>query len=155
MYMGRLSRWLCQLRVAPYSYDCIDNGGSSNPKKLTPGTDQLVLGQRMMKSFKLVDFEFEKHLTLLVKHTTSKSESRLEFVLSRLYGNLAVSYLIVPSKIPNSCRLLVKIVVQYPSGILGWLTPIFLPWGDKIMMRKQLLNFKKLSENNTSRQRVR
>lgn len=125
-------RWLCQLRVAPYSYDWIDNFGSSSPKILTPGTDQLVLGQRMMKSFKLVDFELEKHLTLLVKDTTPKSESRLEFMLSRLYGNIAVSYLIVPSKIPNSCRLLVKIIIQYPTGILGRLISIFLPWGDRL-----------------------
>jgi hypothetical protein len=29
---------------------------------------------------------------------------------------------------------------------MGWFMRIFLPWGDKIMMSKQLLNFKKLSE---------
>ena len=139
-------RWLCQLRIAPYSYDWVDNFGIKSPDTLTQqGMDELVLGQQFMKSFKLVDFEQGRHLTILMKRDTPKSESHIEYILSRLFGDIAISYLIVP-KGPDRCRLLVKVIVRYPRGIIGGFMRIFLPWGDKIMMSKQLLNFKKLSE---------
>jgi hypothetical protein len=143
-------RWLCQLRVAPYSYDLIDNFGRRSPKSLTPGMDNLVIGQLIRNRFRLVDYEKNKHITVLLTHK-QRSESRFDHDQLRLFGEIAISYLIIPHKIPNSCRLLVKLIVQYPTGIIGRLMTVFLPWGDKIMMRKQLLNLMNLSEKNTSR----
>jgi hypothetical protein len=140
-------RWLCQLRVAPYSYDLIDNFGRRSPKSLTPGMDNLVIGLLIRNRFSLVDFERNKHITVLLTHKR-KTESSFTHIELPLFGQIAISYLIIPHKTPNSSRLLVKIIVQYPIGITGRLMSIFLPWRDMVMMRKQLLNLKKLSEGN-------
>ena len=131
-----LFRWLCQMRVAPYSYDWIDNGGRRSPRTLTPGLDELAVGQSMMRIFTLVDFVKDRHLTLRIKHGTSAGS---------LFGDLALTYLIVPEG-PERCRLLVKIVAGYPRRLTGALMRWGLPWGDLVMMRRQLLNFKTLAE---------
>lgn len=127
-------RWLCQMRVAPYSYDWIDNSGRHSPQTLTPGLEVLEIGQRVMIG-PLVDFERDRHLTALMT--------------SRLWGKMAVTYLVVPKNF-DSCRLLVKLLVEYPRGPIGWVERLALPWGDLIMMRRQLLNFKALAEGSAT-----
>ena len=128
--------WLCQMRVAPYSYDWIDNFGRQSPRKLIPGLDQLAIGQSMMTIFELIAFERNRHITLRLKPKA---------VGSRVWGDCLVSYLIV-AQAERSCRLLVKLMVPYSPGPLPWLMRTFLAWGDWIMMRRQLLNFKALAE---------
>jgi hypothetical protein len=128
--------WLCQMRVAPYSYDWIDNLGRPSPRKLIPGLDQLAIGQRMMTIFELIAFERNRHITLRLKPKA---------VGSRVWGHCLVSYLIV-ARAEKTCRLLVKLMVPYSPGPLGGLMRTFLGWGDLIMMRRQLLNFKALAE---------
>jgi len=132
-------RWLCQLRAAPYSYDWIDNFGRQSPRKLTPGLDGLVIGQDVMRIFTLVAFEQDRHLTIRVKAPSDAF---------RMFGDVAVSYLVVPhvDQVTNGCRLLVKLVAKYPNGLRGRMMGALLPWGDLIMMRRQLLNLKRLAE---------
>ncbi|HXL79236.1 MAG TPA: hypothetical protein VN951_00045, partial [Pyrinomonadaceae bacterium] len=67
--------WLCQMRVAPYSYDWIDNGGRLSPRELLPGLENLSVGQDVMRIFDLVDFERDRHLTLRVKPGTRAERS--------------------------------------------------------------------------------
>jgi hypothetical protein len=129
-------RWLCQMRVAPYSYDWIDNGGRESPRALTPGLEDLAVGQDVMEIFQLADFARDLHVTLRIK---ANSRAR------RLFGDIAGSYLVV-AKGARSCRLLVKLAVRHPPGVWGEVMRSLLPWGDLIMMRKQLLNFKQLAE---------
>ena len=131
-----LFRWLCQMRAAPYSYDWIDNGGRRSPPTLTPGLESLAIGQSMMRVFSLVEFAKERHLTLRIKHGTGAFS---------LFGDLAVTYLIVPEDAAR-CRLLAKLVARYPPGFKGALMRWGLPWGDLVMMRRQLLNLRKLAE---------
>ena len=130
-------RWLCQMRAAPYSYDWIDNGGRPSPLELLPGLEKLEAGQEVMRIFDLVDFERDRHITIRVKPGTRAARS---------FGDIAVSYMIVAGE-NNSCRLLVKLIAKFPSGTKGRFMRAFLPWGDLIMMRRQLLNFKQLAEN--------
>jgi hypothetical protein len=129
-------RWLCQMRVAPYSYDWIDNFGRRSPPQLTPGVEHLAVGQDVMTIFDLVDYEIDQHVTIRIKPKS---------IASQVFGDAAASYLIIPSG-EQTCRLLVKLVGRYPRGVLGMLMRNFLPLGDLIMMRRQLLNFKNLAE---------
>src|ERR1044072_1731543 len=136
-------RWLCQMRVAPYSYDWIDNGGAQSPRELTPGLEELAIGQEVMRIFKLVSFEQDSQITLRLKPKTSAS---------RTFGDIAVSYVVVSLVEPGSterCRLLIKLVAKYSPGLRGRVMRALLPWGDLIMMRRQLLNFKRLAESAT------
>ena len=134
---ARLYRWLCQLRAAPYSYYWIDNWGRRSPRTLTPGLEHLAIGQSMMRAFTVVDFARDRHVTLRVKHATSACS---------LFGDVAVTYLILPEA-PERCRLVVKVVVRYAGGLAGFAMRHLLPWGDLVMMRRQLLNLKALAEN--------
>jgi len=136
-------RWLCQMRVAPYSYDLLDNVGRRSPRELTPGMDELVAGETTFMGrwrFELLAFEQGVHLT--IRHRTL------------VFGDTLLTYRVVP-KAESRCRLLVKVLMDYPRGPIGWLMRVFLPWGDLIMMRRQLLNFKELSERDAQRKGVR
>lgn len=128
-------RWLCQLRAAPYSYDWIDNYGRQSPRRLTPGLEKLEIGQSVMRIFNLIDFATDLQITCRIKPRTSPS---------RLFGNVVVSYLIVPGS-DGDCRLLAKMRVSYPRGPMGRLMRVVLPLGDLVMMRRQLLNLKTLA----------
>jgi hypothetical protein len=131
-----LFRWLCQMRVAPYSYDWLDNLGRRSPRKLQPGLDQLAIGQTVLTVFELVAFEPGRHLTLRLRPHSA---------LARAWGECLASYLIVPRS-RHACRLLVKLTIERVPGPGHRLLRTFLAWGDLIMMRRQLLTFKCLSE---------
>jgi len=129
-------RWLCQLRVAPYSYDCIDNLGRRSPRRLTPGLDRLAVGQRFMTGFELVDFEKDRHLTLVARPS-----------FASVFGlqALAVTYLVRPQATAES-RLVAKLLIRHAPGVVGVVAAWLLPWADVVMMRKQLLTLKQLAE---------
>ena len=129
-------QWLCQMRIAPYSYDWIDNFGRKSPEKLTPGLDDLEIGQDVMTIFKVIDFTPNSYLTVRIKKK----------ILSRKISDDAVITYWIHPKNRTKCRLLVKLLVTYPKGIFGFINKMILPLGDLIMMRRQLMNFKRLSE---------
>jgi hypothetical protein len=128
-----LFRWLCQMRVAGYSYDWISHLGRRSPRELTPGLERLSVGQPVMTITDLVEFERGRHLTLRLRKP------------GIYYPPLAVSYLIVPED-ENRCRLLVKCSLQFRPSLRDLVGRAIGPWLTWIMMRRQLLNLKALSE---------
>jgi hypothetical protein len=131
-------RWLCQMRVAPYSYDWIDNGGRRSPQTLTPGLEQLEIGQPFL-IFRLVAFEPGVALTIETPPGSSGE---------RLFGCVSITYWARAAG-EGRTRLLVKLRVRPPTGLYGAFTRVFLPWGDLVMMRRQLLNFRRLAEQSS------
>jgi len=128
-----LYRWLCQLRTAPYSYDMLNNLGRRSPRTLTPGLEQLELGQRFITVFALISFVVDDHITIKVNGI-----GRL------LFGDLVISY-VVHDDDAGGTRLLVKLALPQARG-LGLLRHWMLAWLDLFMMRRQLLNLRDHAE---------
>jgi hypothetical protein len=112
--------WLCQLRVAPYSYDMLDNFGRRSPRQRTPALTHLQVGQRFMTVFTLQSFIEGEQITLQTRR-------------------VAVTYRLRP--LATGTRLHVRVLFEGPPAI-GRLAAL----GDVVMMRKQLLTLKKLAE---------
>lgn len=128
-------RWLCQLRVAPYSYDWIDNAGRRSPRTLTPGVEQLAVGQTIMVA-RIMEFEPDRHITgVSLPGPTA------------LFGYLSITYQVEPS--PMGTRLICCLDVTADSRVAR-LRRHLLIVGDWVMMRKQLLTLKDLAENPSS-----
>ena len=129
----RVWLWLCQLAIAPYSYDLIDNRGRRSPEQLVPGVEDLRLGQRMAVVFDLVEVDPGHHWTGVTHRGAT-----------RLFGPVATTYAAEPAG-TGSSRLVCRIVVGQ-AGPLSWTRARLLAWGDLVMMRRQLLNLKRLAE---------
>lgn len=131
-------RWLCQLKVAPYSYDLVDNLGRRSPRLLTPGAEQLQVGQRVMSIFRLVAFSPGEHLTILLDSAPAR----------RLFGPFALSY-VVRGTGARTSRLVVKLRMR-DAAVLGGARRRMLAWGDLVMMRRQLMVLKRLAERHAA-----
>lgn len=118
--------WLCQLRVAPYSYDILDNLGRRSPRTRDPELVHLEVGQRFMTLFTLQSFTDGEQITLRSK-------------------GVAVTYAVRPEG-PGS-RLHARVWFAGPR-----LPARALALGDLVMMRKQLLTLKSLAEREAGSQ---
>jgi hypothetical protein len=132
-------RWLCQIAVAPYSYDWVDNRGRRSPRELTPGAENLELGQTRAVVFRLVSFENGHHWTAV---TAPSGE--------RLFGPVAMTYAAEPD--PAGSRIVCRLSVA-ADGPLRRARAYALAWGDLVMMRKQLLNLKERAERDAAAKR--
>ena len=127
-------RWLCQLRVAPYSYDVLDNLGRRSPQRLTPGLDRLSVGQPAMRIFRIASFDPPAQLT--VEHRG-------------IFGRVVVTYAVLAQD--GGSHLLMRLRWTPPSLPLpAQLTQRAMALGDLVMARRQLLNLKRLSERDAA-----
>ena len=117
--------WVAQVRLAPYSYDWIDNLGRRSPRELVDlpepqvGENFTTAGGR--KLGRIVSVEPGNQLTATIM-------------------GAFMSYVLVPQD-HDTTRLLLKVVMQTSRwAALG------LSVGDLIMARRQLLNLKLLAE---------
>jgi hypothetical protein len=117
--------WVAQIRVAPYSYDWIDNFGRRSPRELL-GLPEPRVGER-----------FTTASGRTVGQIVSVDPGR------QLTGTIMgayMSYVLIPED-DGATRLLLKVVSQTARwAALG------LSVGDLIMARRQLLNLKQLAE---------
>jgi hypothetical protein len=112
--------WLCQLRVAPYSYDILDNLGRRSPRERDPELVRLEVGQRFMTMFALRSFADGEQITLQAKGVAATYQVRPEGTGSRLH---------------------VRVLFGGPR-----LMARMLALGDLVMMRRQLITLKSLAE---------
>lgn len=127
--------WLCQLRVAPYSYDLLDNTGRRSPRTRSDDLTRLAVGQPFVRIFgrayvfELASFALDTHITL---------QPRAGSAMSR-FGSVTNTYAIRPED--DGTRLHVRVLFEGP-----WLMGQTLALVNLLMMRKQLLVLKSLAE---------
>ncbi|WP_329519234.1 hypothetical protein [Spirillospora sp. NBC_01491] len=117
--------WVAQVRLAPYSYDWIDNLGRRSPRELA-GLPEPQVGERFTAAG-------GRELGRIVSVAPGKQ-------LTGTILGAFMSYVLVPQD-HDTTRLLLKVVMRTSRwAALG------LSVGDLIMARRQLLNWKKLAE---------
>jgi len=127
--------WLCQLRIAPYSYDLLDNTGCRSPRTRCAALTDLAVGQPFVRIFgrsyvfELASFAHDEHITLR-PHKGS--------VMSR-FGSVSNTYAVRPDG--DGTRLHVRVLFDGP-----WLVGQTLALVNLLMMRKQLRVLKSLAE---------
>lgn len=141
-------RWLCQMRLAPYSYDWIDNMGRQSPRELQPGIERLAIGQRIVIIFQIVDFVTGQQVTIQIR-------PRLRW----FWGNVVCTYRVVENDSGGS-RLFFIFSAPDQPGRFGDVTRLWhlrrytFPWGELFMVHKQLRTFKMLAETQALEERA-
>jgi hypothetical protein len=116
--------WVTQIRLAPYSYDWVDNLGRRSPQELR-ALPEPVVGQ---------------HFTTAAGRPCGRILSVVpgQQLTGQIVGAV-MSYVLVPKD--GETRLLLKVVLAK-----GRLLAPLVSLGDLVMARRQLLNLKELAE---------
>ncbi|MBE1488633.1 polyketide cyclase [Plantactinospora soyae] len=117
--------WIAQVRIAPYSYDWMDNLGRRSPQQLlglpAPRVGEAFTTAGGRKWGRILSVDPGQQMTGTIMAAF-------------------MSYVLVPQE-RTATRLLLKVVMQ-----TNRLTALGLSIGDLVMARRQLLNLKQLAE---------
>lgn len=127
--------WLCHLRSSSCSYDLVSRSKKKFLQTNLYNQPKLKTGQTVMDIFELISFEKNIQMTLSIKPGAGYP----------LEG-LLISYIILKHG-GNTHRLICKAIMKYKQTLAGMIAKKILPWGDLIMMRKQMLNIKRFAES--------
>ncbi|MFL4479441.1 SRPBCC family protein [Paeniglutamicibacter sp. ORCA_105] len=126
--------WVMQLRVAPHSYDLLDNYGRRSPQTLDRSLLDIQVGDSVMRIFTVTAVVPGASMTLRVNDGSP----------TRLFGPLSVHYGV--DRLGDGSRLSAQLVVPPAAGAFKGLRQYALAWGDLVMMRRQLRELKRLAE---------
>lgn len=129
--------WLNQLRLAPYSYDFIDNKRRKSPRYIIENLPPLKINTHFLLSFHILEFEDNSFIAC-------RFCEPINTPLSIYLRGLFLEYRIV--KQGDRSILWCKIKGYYNTDLSSRGFFIFFSAINKIMMNKQLKNLKKLSE---------
>jgi hypothetical protein len=118
--------WVSQVRLAPYSYDWIDNGGRSSPREIV-GLPPAAPGDPFTRA---AGKQLGRILSVDPPHQLT----------GRIAGTV-ISYVLEESPDGRATRLLMKLASDLPRPLAQLLCV-----GDLVMARRQLLNWKRLAE---------
>jgi hypothetical protein len=129
--------WLKQLRIAPYSYDFIDNRFRKSPGYIIENLPPLKVNTHFLLAFHI--FEFEEN-SFIVCRFCEPINSPVNLYMKGLF----IEYRI--AKQGNRTKLWCKIKGYFNTDISSKGFFFIFSFINKIMMAKQLKNIKKLAE---------
>jgi hypothetical protein len=145
--------WLAQLRIAPYSYDWLDNGFRRSPQRLVDAPP-LAVGDPLMVWLRVVDVEPGTSMTAVCRssaelHPRARGFPRLVQRPTFAAFNLdwvGLTYRLLPTPSAGRTRLMVKLRWKSRSNVLAPLSDLVFERADRVMMARQLRNLKRLAE---------
>ncbi len=139
------------LRVAPYSYDWLDNFGRQSPRQLTPGIERLSPGQRIFFMFRVAEFVENEQITIVESVVENEQLTLRSAVFEWVFGKVALTYMVVPRS-ASSCRIVTKCIVHDPLTFsarrifFANMRRDYYPIAELPLMQRQLRTFKRLAE---------
>jgi hypothetical protein len=129
--------WLKQLRIAPYSYDCIDNKCIKSPDYLIANLPPLKVNSHFLLAFHITGFEEDSFIVC-------RFCEPINYPVNLYLKDLYIEYRIAGQG--NKARLWCKVKGYFNRDISSRGFYVIFSAVNKFMMTRQLKNIRRLSE---------